>query len=326
MARVLGEGIGAERADVWLKVEGELRDVSAWPDEAGVFGPVPLANGSVPPIDAVDRVYAVRQAGELLGALTVRKRASDPLTPSDEKLIADLASQAGLVLRNVALTEELKGRLDDLKALQKRLVSAQDAERRRIERNIHDGAQQELVALAVKMRLARTLTERDPAKAAVLLEEVEADTHGALESLRDLARGIYPPLLVDNGLVSALEAQARKAAIPLELRFGVVERYPQEVEAATYFCVLEAIQNVAKYANATRTSVVVGAERADLAFEVVDDGVGFDPAGATEGTGLRGMADRLAALDGSLTIRSAPGAGASIAGRIPIPVREEVGF
>jgi signal transduction histidine kinase len=324
MARVLGEGIGAERADVWLKVEEELRDVSAWPDEAGVLTPVPLANGSVPPIEAADRVYPVRQAGDLLGALTVRKRASDPITPSDEKLIADLARQAGLVLRNVALTEELKGRLDDLKALQKRLVSAQDAERRRIERNIHDGAQQELVALAVKMRLARGLTERDPAKAAVLLDEVEADTHGALESLRDLARGIYPPLLADKGLVAALEAQTRKAAVPLELRFGVVDRYPQEVEAAAYFCVLEAVQNVAKYARASHTTVIVGADGVDLTFEVVDDGVGFDPANTTEGSGLRGMADRLAALDGSIHVRSAPGAGASIAGRIPIPVLEEV--
>src|SRR5207247_1568542 len=129
MVRILGEGVGAERADVWLAVDDELRDVAAWPDPAAGRAPISLPNGSVPPIDAMDRVYPVEQAGELLGALAVRKPTNDPITHADEKLITDLASQAGLVLRNVRLSEALRARLDDLRAAQKRLVSAQDAER-----------------------------------------------------------------------------------------------------------------------------------------------------------------------------------------------------
>ena len=207
MARILGEGIGADRADVWLAVDQELRDVAAWPGDVDRLAPIALPNGSVPAIPGVDRVYPVESAGELLGALAIRKPASDPVTPSDEKLIADLAGQAGLVLRNVRLNEELKLRFDELKAAQKRLVSAQDEGRRRLERNIHDGAQQQLVALAVKLRLADNLIERDATKAHELLEQIQQETHAALEDLRDLARGIYPPLLADKGLPAALEAQ-----------------------------------------------------------------------------------------------------------------------
>ncbi len=174
------------------------------------------------------------------------------MTPSDEKLIADLAGQAGLVLRNVRLNEELKVRFDELKAAQKRLVSAQDEGRRRLERNIHDGAQQQLVALAVKLKLADNLIERDTAKAHELLEQIQQETHAALEDLRDLARGIYPPLLADKGLPAALEAQGRKSGLPVTLRADGVGRYPQAVEAAVYFSCLEALQNVAKYAEASR--------------------------------------------------------------------------
>ena len=170
MARILGEGIGAERADVWLAVDRELRDVAAWPGDVDRLAPI--AAQRIRPRDpgGRSRVDPVESAGELLGALAIRKPASDPCDAlPDEKLIADLAGQAGLVLRNVRLTEELKARLDDLKAAQKRLVSAQDAERRRLERNIHDGAQQQLVALAVKLKLADGLIERDTTKAHELL-------------------------------------------------------------------------------------------------------------------------------------------------------------
>ena len=217
MARILGEGIGADRADVWLAVDQELRDVAAWPGDVDRLAPIALPNGSVPAIPGVDRVYPVESAGELLGALAIRKPASDPVTPSDEKLIADLAGQAGLVLRNVRLNEELKVRFDELKAAQKRLVSAQDEGRRRLERNIHDGAQQQLVALAVKTRLARQLTERDPAKVTDILVQIEAETHQTLEDLRDLARGIYPPLLADKGLEAAIGSQAGRSAVPITL-------------------------------------------------------------------------------------------------------------
>jgi signal transduction histidine kinase len=317
MVRVLGEGVGAERADVWLAVDQELRDVAAWPSDAAGRPPMPLPNGAVPQIDGMDRVYPVEQAGELLGALAVRKPSSDPISPADEKLIADLASQAGLVLRNVRLSEALKARLNDLKAAQKRLVSAQDAERRRLERNIHDGAQQQLVALAVKLKLADALIERDAPRARELVGQLQGETHAALEDLRDLARGIYPPLLADKGLPAALEAQVRKSGLPVEVRADAIGRYPQDIEAAIYFSVLEALQNIAKYADASSATVELFRHGDRLTFRVTDDGRGFDPEATTGGTGLQGIADRVGALDGQVSVTSAPGRGTTIEGRLP---------
>ena len=234
------------------------------------------------------------------------------MNPAKEKLVRDLAAQAGLVLRNVRLVE-------DLRASRQRLVAAQDEERRRLERNIHDGAQQQLVALAVKARLAGQLTERDPAKAAEMLIQIEAETQTALEDLRDLARGIYPPLLADRGLVAALEAQSRKSQRRRRAwSADAVGRYSADVEATVYFCALEALQNVAKYAAADRTVIRSVASNGSLSFEVEDDGRGFDPDAVATGTGLQGMADRLAAVGGSLEIRSAPGQGTTVAGHVPV--------
>jgi signal transduction histidine kinase len=216
-----------------------------------------------------------------------------------------------MVLRNVRLVE-------DLRTSRQRLVAAQDEERRRLERNIHDGAQQQLVALAVKARLARQLTERDPAKAAAMLEQIESETQVALEDLRDLARGIYPPLLADRGLVAAIEAQSRKSHLGVEVDAAGVGRFPADVEATVYFCALEALQNVAKYAAANRTVIRMSRSNGALSFEVVDDGRGFDPSAVASGSGLQGMADRLAAVGGSLEVRSAPGRGTTVAGRVPV--------
>ena len=318
MARILGEGVGAERADVWLKVDTDLRQVAAWPGDAERSSPVPLTNGRLPTIAGAGRVYAVEHGGELLGALAVRKPAADPVSPADDKLVADLAKQAGLVLRNVRLTEELRARLDDLRAAQKRLVQAQDEARRRLERNIHDGAQQQLVALAVKARLARSLTDRDPERAGEMLDQIATETQAALEDLRDLARGIYPPLLADEGLAAAIRAQARKSPFDVDIRVEDVGRYPAEVEAAVYFSCLEALQNAAKYADATRVMVTLTERGGHLTFEVADDGRGFEPAAAGYGTGLQGIADRLVAIDGTMTIRSEPGAGTTVVGTVPV--------
>ena len=297
-ARMLAEGIGAETATVWLDGDEGMRPVATWPldAEAGADD---------------DARAEVRHQGEMLGALSVKMPPNDPMDPSKERLIADVAAQAGLVLRNVALVE-------DLRASRRRLVSAQDEERRKLERNIHDGAQQQLVALAIKARLARQLTERDPAKASVLLEEVEAETMRALEDLRVLARGIYPPLLADKGLVAALRSQAERAVIPVDVASDDIERYAQPVEAAVYFSVLEALQNVAKYADASHATVRLQQANGALVFEVRDDGAGFEPSATGYGTGLQGMADRLAALDGDIRIVSSPGAGTTVTGTIPI--------
>ncbi len=312
IALVLGEGVGATCARVWLRVDDGLRPVAIWPEGAPAEGDD-------------DLTVEVRHQGDLLGALSVAMPANDPMDPTKERLMSDLAAQAGLVLRNVGLTEELRARIEDLQATQKRLVSAQDAERRRLERNIHDGAQQQLVALSVKLRLAGGLLDRDTEKAREMLTQLQSDTGDALEDLRDLARGIYPPLLADQGLASALTAQARKASLPVEVRADGVGRYPQEVEAAAYFSCLEALQNVAKYAHASHAVVTLSDGVGRLMFEVADDGAGFDPSHVGYGTGLQGIADRLGALAGTLSVSSSEHTGTTVAGVIPVPETEPVG-
>ncbi|HEY2802328.1 MAG TPA: GAF domain-containing sensor histidine kinase, partial [Actinomycetota bacterium] len=318
MARILGEGTGAAEAHVWLRIGEELRPAATWGDENGAAIPVALAHGELPPLGNASRAVPVRDRGDLLGALAVRKPESDPLSPAESRLLDDLAAQAGLVLRNVRLTEELRANLVELQASRQRIVSAQDQERRRLERNIHDGAQQQLVALAVKLRLADGQVERDVQRTHDLLAQLLGDAQDALENLRDLARGIYPPLLADQGLAAALDAQARKGPVPVTLESDGIGRYDQEHEAAIYFCALEALQNVAKYASATSVTIRL-AERDDrLTFEVIDDGSGFDPLETGYGTGLQGMADRLAALEGDLEVRSTPGAGTTVVGSLPV--------
>ena len=295
MAQVLGMGIGAQSAAVWLVSSGELRAAAVWPADAE------------PPAEVL---VDVQHRGERLGALSVAMPPTEPLSGARENLMHDLASQAGLVLRNVLLIEELR-------SSRRRLVAAQDDERRKIERNLHDGAQQQLVALAVQLKLARTMVERDPAKATALLDTLQGSATDALEDLRDLARGIYPPLLADKGLATALEAQARKAAVPVTVEADGVGRFPADVESAVYFSCLEALQNVAKYADAATARITLSDGSGELRFEIRDDGRGFDPSGTSYGTGLQGIADRLAALGGELVVTSAPGDGTAVAGRLP---------
>jgi signal transduction histidine kinase len=321
MARILAEGTGATRTDVWLKSGDTFHDGAAWP--AGV-PPLPPARATAAnvPAYAADRILPVRYKGEVLGALSVSKRPGESLTPTEDRLLADLAAQVGLVLKNAALREQLLARLEEIRASRQRLVAAQDEERRRIERNIHDGAQQQLVALAIKLSITESMIGTDTDGEREMLAELRQDAAGAVEDLRDLARGIYPPLLASMGLTAALEAQASKAPVPTSVTADGVGRYPQQVEAAVYFCVLEALQNVAKYAGASRAEVRLAASGHDLRFEVTDDGAGFDPRSRGYGTGLQGMADRLHAHGGSLDVRSAPGAGTTIAGRLPCRVLE----
>ena len=257
-----------------------------------------------------DEIVAVRHQGELLGAVSIEKKPGESLTPTERKLVSDLGSQAGLV-RNVAL-------IADVRASRQRLVAAQDDERRELERNLHDGAEQQLVALAVNLRLAESLAERDPSATKTMLTDLRTETGEALESLRDLARGIYPPLLADKGLAAALESQARKGSVPTEVRSEGIGRYPPDVESAVYFCALEALNNVAKYAGATRAEVRLAQADGELTFEVSDDGDGFDPAQTGYGTGLQAMADRLDAIGGTLKVHSQPGKGAQVTGRVPV--------
>ncbi len=317
MARVLAEGTGAQRADVWLRVAGAWRDAAVWPLDAPQHGSIAVENGTLPVLNGINRLVEVRHQGDLLGALSVTKRVGESLTPVEENLLTHLAGQAGLVLKNVGLSSDLQARLVDLRASRQRLVTAQDEERRRLERNLHDGAQQHLVALKVKLGLAEMLMGRDVEKARLTLDQLKGDADEALETLRDLARGIYPPLLADKGLQAALESQARKATVPVTVDAENLGRYSQEVEAAVYFSVLEALQNVQKYAQASQATVRLREQDGTLRFEVGDDGQGFDVASTARGSGLTNMADRLDALGGTLTIRSTPGRGSELSGSLP---------
>jgi signal transduction histidine kinase len=309
MAELLGQATGATSAHVWIAVGDGFRPVASWPADVPADAiPNPDAIG----VDAerAAGMAAVRDRGEVLGALSVDMPASDPMSPAKQRIVGDLAAQAGLLLRNVRLIEELRDS-------RRRIVSAQDDRAKKLERDIHDGAQQQLVALAVKARLARALTERDPARVGEMLGEIETETQAALEDLRDLARGIYPPLLADRGLVEALGAQARKSPVPVTIEPDGLGRYRPEVEAGVYFSVLEALQNVAKYAEARSVRVMLGADVAEVRFEVTDDGRGFDPSDTKLGTGLQGIVDRVSALGGEVEITSHPGRGTTVAGRVP---------
>ena len=315
MARLLAEGTGTSTAVVWLRVGSEIRPAATWPSNGGTPAPRRLSGDEVPEFADASIAVPVRHQGELLGVFTLVKPPNEPLSPVEQKLVADLAAQAGLVLRNSRLIE-------DLRASRQRLVAAQDEERRRLERNLHDGAQQQLVALAVKARLASTLVGREPEKELELLGDLQGGLGDALETLRDLARGIYPPLLADKGLASAVEAQSRKASMPVRVETDGIGRYSQEFEAAVYFCVLEALQNASKYAEASDVTVRLWEENGDLLFSVADDGRGFDRKTTSLGAGLQNMNDRLTALDGTLDIRSRPGGGTTVSGRIPVQSRQ----
>jgi signal transduction histidine kinase len=322
MARVLAEGTNADLAEVWLRSGDALQRAAVFPPQPSVPSTVHLNGTAELAIPGADRSVVVRHQGEVLGALTVTKRRGEAITPIEIKLMDDLAHQAGLVLKNVGLTADLQARLVDLRASRQRLVAAQDDERRRLERNLHDGAQQHLVAIKVKLGLAEMLATRDPEKARAAVAELKHDADEALETLRDLARGIYPPLLADKGLPTALQAQARKATLAVTIEADGVGRYSQDTEAALYFCILEALQNIQKYAHASSAVVRLREDGDQLSVEVADDGRGFEVSTTIRGNGLTNMEDRLDALGGTLHIASSPGNGTTL--RAILPVRHAV--
>jgi signal transduction histidine kinase len=319
MARTLAEGTGASRVVVWLKDGDELVAGARWPAETGPaqqLAPVALADGELPVIAGAARVALVPYQGKTLGALSISKRAGETLTPVEGKLMSDLAAQAGLLLHNIGLTQQLQARLTELQASRLRIVTAADDQRRRIERDIHDGAQQQLLAIGAKLAFTESVAGQDEGRERALLAQLKAETSGALETLRELARGVYPPLLADQGLAAAIRAQAGKAPGPVEVDAGDVGRYPPEIETAIYFCCVEALQNAARHAPGSAVRVSLAGAGSGVAFTIADDGPGFEPAAVTDGTGLRNMSDRLAALGGSCQVDSRPGRGTTVAGRI----------
>jgi signal transduction histidine kinase len=273
--------------------------------------------------DQFEQTVPVFHQASPVGEIAVSKPAREPLTAAELSLLTDLAAQAGPAFENVRLDIELQVRLEELQASRQRIVAAQDAERRRLERDIHDGAQQQFVAIAVNIRVAQELVHSDPAEAEVLLRELGQQANEALSTLRDLARGIYPPALVDRGVAAAMEAHIAKACPEVGLRVDGVgtQRYPPEAEAGVYFCCLEALQNRAKHAPLASGQVELSTEDGWLAFTVSDDGPGFDTRRANAGSGLQNMADRMAALGGKLEVRSAVGRGTTVTGRLPARAR-----
>jgi signal transduction histidine kinase len=315
LATVLGEGTGAASASVWIRSEGQTVAAATWPTEAESVVP-----------ETADRVAVVRHQGEELGSLAVKKRRGEPFTPVEEKLLADLAAQAGQVLRNVRLTADLQARLQqistqaaDLRESRQRIVAAQDAERRRLERNIHDGAQQHLVALAVKLRLTAVLARRDVERARPSIGDLRRQTKDALETLSALAAGLYPPVLRERGIAAALSASTTATMVPVDVIDHVSARYSEDLEAAVYFCCQEAIQNAIKHAHPSRISVGLDDGDGTLRFAVSDDGAGFDPLTARRGAGMQNMADRIAAGGGSLEVESRRGGGTTVRGSVPAP-------
>ncbi len=273
------------------------------------------------------RVAPISHGGELLGLIVAERPArADVFTEEDDRVLTELARQAGLAFHNSRLDSALQTTLDalrrqaeELRESRARIVASGDAERRRVERNLHDGAQQHLVALAINLRLTRDIVADDPDGASEMLGQLAEDVQATIKELRELAHGIYPPLLADNGLGDALRAAASRS--PLSVRVDVADgvgRYPAEVEAAVYFSCTEALQNAAKHAGQATVDLRLWTESGGLLFSVADDGPGFDPAAARGGHGYVNMADRLGAIGGTVRWDSAPGHGATISGSIPL--------
>jgi signal transduction histidine kinase len=349
VAESLRKTLALQTAEVWTGSEGRVERTVSVPDSpvvhltishdeetivtrAGVSGPAWLAVW-LPQLlegreDAVMRVAPISHSGRLLGLIVAARPAGgDAFGDNDDTVLAELARELGLALHNVQLDsalqaslEEVSRQADELRASRARIVAASDAARRQIERNLHDGAQQHLVALAVNLRLARQLAATDPDGVNELLEQLSEDIQAAVQELRDLAHGIYPPLLMDRGLTEALSAAAGRAAIPTTVAAEGIGRYRPEVEAAVYFCCLEALQNAAKHAGPDATVAVrVWKEAGGLLLEVADNGVGFDPgARSTPGAGFVNMADRVGAVGGTFSVTAGPGKGTKVAARLPV--------
>ncbi|MGZ4483266.1 MAG: histidine kinase [Nocardioidaceae bacterium] len=306
MARTVAQGVGAARVEVWLAGGPGLVREATWPSPTTE----PERPAAVPGIGDLrgDRVVAVRHRGELLGALTVLKPPGEPVTPAEEKLLDDLAAQAGLVLRNVRLVEDLRGS-------RQRLVSTQDEERRRLERNLHDGAQQSLVAVALMLRMIRARLGDAATPAGSTLDEAAEQLGLAIEELRELARGIHPVILTERGLGPAIASLAERAPVPVVVDYRLGDRLSREVEGTLYYVVAEALANVAKHAAATEVQVRVLGSAGGVRLEVSDDGVGgADPA---RGSGLRGLIDRVSVVGGSLDVESPAGGGTRLVCTLP---------
>ena len=324
IAHALTDGTGAAWSQVWLVVGHRPTLAASWPPGS------PAPAGADTPTDAPGRrSLPVLHRGELLGVLVVQERPNRPLTSLEQRLCADLAAQAGLVLRGARLraelaarARELSRRADELRGSLQRLVDVQDDKRRLLERDIHDGAQQHLVALAVNLRLAETLAPQAPERSRQLLVAQHGASVAAIDALSQLSRGIYPPLLADAGPEAALRAATAASPTSVEVVTRNVARYDRTIEAAAYFACLEAVQNAAKHAGASTIRVVLEGSSRSLTCTVEDDGTGFDTATADTGRGLANMRDRVESVGGTLAVRAVPGAGTRVRFELPAVARD----
>jgi signal transduction histidine kinase len=320
IAQVVGESTGAAQTEVWVMVDGRLEAAASWAPEGRATA---AAEGHAA---TARHEFDVRDRGDRLGRLVVVMPADHGLTGTERRLIDAVAAQSGLLLRVAGLRVELQRRIDDLeersadlRRARRALVARQDAERRRLERNIHDGAQQEVIALLVNLRLVQTLQSRAPERAVTLLDAQVAAFDSAVATLEELARGLYPRLLTDQGPVAALRSAARHSPVPVTLSADELPRCPVDVEATLYFAVVEAIQNAAKHAAAQEIRIDVHRSGGLLEIAVTDDGVGFDPAETTPGRGLANIRDRVESVGGRLAVASAPGRGTRLSFDLPVP-------
>ena len=348
MVEALRDGFKLDTAELWLCEDSSLRLAAAEP--RAQRKPIPItpaeetiaANARVssaawakvwlPALleerdQSTMRVAPVSHSGQLFGLVVAqRARNGEGLAAEVDVTLDEVARELGVALNKARLDSSLQDSLErlrrqavELQASRGRLVAAADAERRRIERNLHDGAQQHLVALAVKVRLLEQMTKSDPVRAQAITEQLTQDVKSAIEELRSLAHGIYPPLLSHAGLGDALAAACRRAALPATSEVIGIGRYPPEVESAVYFSCLEALQNAGKYAGDGASARVCLSERErTLSFEVTDDGAGFDSRDAADGAGLTNMRDRVGAVGGVLSVESASGKGTIVRGSIPV--------
>jgi signal transduction histidine kinase len=316
VARSLADGTSAQSAAVWVRSGDRFQRSTVWPEDSLHPEPVSADTDQIP---GADRTAWVMHDGERLGALALTFPRGQQPTPLDERLLSEVAAGLGLALRNSLLVADLRRRVEELRESRRRIVAAQDGTRRQLERDLHDGAQQQLVALKVKLALARRLAASSGAQqASEVLEGLNTEAESAIQAMRDLARGIYPPLLEAEGLGPALAALARKAPLPVSLEAPGIGRYPRQIESTVYFCIVEALQNTARHARAHSAHIRLGEEGGELVFSVRDDGTGFDPTATSPGNGLVNLAERIDALEGRLEIRSAPGEGTTITGSLPV--------
>jgi signal transduction histidine kinase len=316
LAETIVAGLGLE----WVRVL-----LSA--DATGPSVPVAAVGVALDEPAAPDLVVSLSSAGETVGAIECGPKRNGELSRSDEELLATVGRQAALAIRNARLTSELASRLDELRrqadelaASRSRIVQAQMHERRRIEQNIHDGVQQDIVATIASIRLARNQLARDPPLAATTLEALQEHTRRTMDSIRELSRGIHPPVLTHRGLLEALDAQA--ARIPIDVRLDAAAdvraaRYAEDVEVVAYFVVSEGLANVLKHAGTDLAIVRLDTVDGWLTVEVIDHGQGCDRETATTGSGILGLRDRVESVGGRLSVDSSPGRGVVLRALLP---------